>query len=75
MSEQKFINQLKQRNQNAFGQLLDNYEQKVFGTCISFIPNKEDAEDVAQEVFIEVFIGGGTFDKQKNFENSIALCS
>lgn len=55
MSEQKFINQLKQRNQNAFGQLLDNYEQKVFGTCISFIPNKEDAEDVAQEVFIEVF--------------------
>jgi len=55
LSEQKFINQLKQRNQNAFGQLLDNYEQKVFGTCISFIPNKEDAEDVAQEVFIEVF--------------------
>lgn len=39
----------------AFSQLLDAYQQKVFGTCISFIPNKEDAEDVAQEVFLEVF--------------------
>jgi RNA polymerase sigma-70 factor (ECF subfamily) len=39
----------------AFSCLLDAYQQKVFGTCISFVPNKEDAEDVAQEVFLEVF--------------------
>jgi RNA polymerase sigma-70 factor (ECF subfamily) len=55
LSEHNFIKQLQIGNQNAFGKLLVDYEQKVFGTCISFIPNKEDAEDVAQEVFIEVF--------------------
>ena len=27
----------------------------MFSTCISFVPNKEDAEDISQEVFIEVF--------------------
>jgi RNA polymerase sigma factor (sigma-70 family) len=55
LSEQNFIKELQIGNQIAFGQLLDAYQQKVFGTCISFIPNKEDAEDVSQEVFIAVF--------------------
>jgi RNA polymerase sigma factor (sigma-70 family) len=55
LSEQNFIKELQIGNQIAFGQLLDAYQQKVFGTCISFIPNKEDAEDVSQEIFIAVF--------------------
>ncbi len=55
MEEQEFINQLIQGKQTAYSQLLDKYQQKVFGTCISFVPNKEDAEDIAQVVFLEVF--------------------
>ena len=55
MNEALFIDKLRAGKQSAFSQLLDDYQQKVFGTCISFIPNKEDAEDVAQEVFLEVF--------------------
>ncbi len=55
MNEQQFIILLKEGTNQAFGQLLDEYQQKVFGTCISFVPNQEDAEDIAQEVFIEVF--------------------
>lgn len=55
MEEQEFINQLIQGKQTAYSQLLDEYQQKVFGTCISFVPNKEDAEDIAQVVFLEVF--------------------
>ncbi|MGJ8745083.1 RNA polymerase sigma factor [Polaribacter sp.] len=55
MNEETFITQLQAGKQAAFSLLLDEYQQKVFGTCISFIPNREDAEDVAQEVFLEVF--------------------
>ncbi|WP_397445582.1 RNA polymerase sigma factor [Polaribacter sp. R77954] len=55
MSDKAFIYQLKQGKQAAFSQLLDDYQQRVFSTCISFVPNKEDAEDIAQEVFLEVF--------------------
>lgn len=55
LNEALFIDKLRAGKQSAFSQLLDDYQQKVFGTCISFIPNKEDAEDVAQEVFLEVF--------------------
>ena len=55
MSELDFIKELKEGKSSAFGILLNDFEQKVFNTCISFVPNKEDAEDIAQEVFLEVF--------------------
>ncbi|SDR80711.1 RNA polymerase sigma-70 factor, ECF subfamily [Polaribacter sp. KT25b] len=55
MEEKSFIKDLRAGKQTAYSQLLDDYQQKVFGTCISFVPNREDAEDIAQEVFLEVF--------------------
>ncbi|GAB7257622.1 RNA polymerase sigma factor [uncultured Polaribacter sp.] len=55
LEEQDFIKLLIKGNQTAFSQLIDQFQQKVFGTCISFVPNKEDAEDIVQEVFLEVF--------------------
>ncbi len=55
MEEQKFIEALRRGTNEAYGRLLDEYQQKVFSTCISFVPNKEDAEDIAQDVFVEVF--------------------
>ena len=39
----------------AYDTLVENYQQKVFSTCISFVPNKQDAEDITQEVFLEVY--------------------
>ncbi len=61
MEEQHFIKFLKEGTNQAYGRLLDEYQQKVFSTCISFVPNQEDAEDIAQEVFIEVFNSVGKF--------------
>ena len=55
MEENEFIENLKAGKQNAYAKLLDDFQQKVFATCISFVPNKEDAEDIAQEVFVEIF--------------------
>jgi len=55
LKETELIQELKLKSTIAYSQLLDDFQQKVFSTCISFIPNKEDAEDIAQEVFVEVF--------------------
>lgn len=55
MSENEFIKQLQNQKANAFSKLVDDYQQKVFSTCLSFVPNREDAEDIAQDVFVEVF--------------------
>ncbi|WP_445956439.1 RNA polymerase sigma factor [Yeosuana sp.] len=55
MEEENFIKELKDGKRSAYSKLIDDFEQKVFATCISFVPNKEDAEDIAQDVFVEVF--------------------
>jgi len=55
LNEELFIKKLIKADPSAYNTLLNEYQQKVFATCISFVPNKEDAEDIAQEVFLEVF--------------------
>nr|WP_321228349.1 sigma-70 family RNA polymerase sigma factor [uncultured Psychroserpens sp.] len=55
MTETEFIEELRRKSTVAYNKLVDDFQQKVFSTCISFVPNKEDAEDIAQEVFVEVF--------------------
>lgn len=61
INQEEFIKNLRSGNQAAFSLLIDDYQQKVFHTCISFVPNKEDAEDIAQEVFLEVYKSIGKF--------------
>ncbi len=38
-----------------FEQIVREHKHKVFNTCLGFVKNAEDAEDLAQEVFIEVY--------------------
>jgi len=40
---------------NEFSELVNLYKNKVVNTCFGFVQQKEDAEDIAQEVFIEVY--------------------
>lgn len=38
-----------------FRQLVSEHQEMVVNTCYRFVFNREDAEDIAQEVFVEVF--------------------
>lgn len=49
------IQKLKTGNKAEFARFINTYKNRVFSTCISFIPNRQDAEDLSQEVFIEVY--------------------
>jgi len=55
LTENEFIEDLKNKSRASYSKLLDDYQHKIFMTCLSFVPNKEDAEDIAQDVFVEVF--------------------
>ena len=71
MTESDFIDQLKAQNRAAYGKLLEDFQHKVFGTCLSFVPNREDAEDIAQEVFVEVFNSIGKFKQESKLSTWI----
>jgi RNA polymerase sigma-70 factor, ECF subfamily len=55
MSDHEIIKELKQGNEQAFRKLVENYQKLVVNTCYGLLHNREDAEDVAQDVFVEVF--------------------
>lgn len=55
MQEKELVKQLKHGDQQAFKILVEKYKDRVYNTCLGFLHNRHDAEDVAQEVFIEVY--------------------
>jgi RNA polymerase sigma-70 factor, ECF subfamily len=55
MTETEIIQKLQQGNEPAFKMLVETYQKLVVNTCFGLLQNTEDAEDIAQEVFIEVF--------------------
>jgi RNA polymerase sigma-70 factor, ECF subfamily len=44
----------KESNETTVNDLVRQYSQRTYGVCYSFVRNKEDAEDIVQEVFAEV---------------------
>ena len=55
MNELELIQQLRAGDELAFKHLVETYQDMVFNTALGIVQNSEDAEDVAQEVFIQVF--------------------
>lgn len=55
MKEQELIEELKLGNQAAFRHLVESYQSMVVNTAMGMLHNMADAEDVAQEVFIQVY--------------------
>ncbi len=55
MSDAEIIENLQLGNEQAFKELVEKYQKPVVNTCFGILHNKDDAEDVAQDVFIEVF--------------------
>lgn len=45
----------------AFRRLVDECQERVLNTCLGFLPNLHDAEDLTQEVFVEAFRSVGNF--------------
>jgi RNA polymerase sigma-70 factor (ECF subfamily) len=61
MLDEDLIAGLKIKSRVAFDFLIQRYSLQVINTCFKFLLNKEDAEDLAQEVFIEVYLSIHSF--------------
>ena len=55
MTEQELILSLQERSQSAFKHLVDSHQNQVYNTCLGLLQNSEEAEEIAQDVFIEVY--------------------
>ena len=53
--EKKLVNDLIAGDDNAYRQIINDYRAPVIRLCTGFTGSIEDAEDLAQDIFIEVF--------------------
>ena len=54
-ADAELVSQLRLGNEAAFRTLVEHYQARVYRTVFSLLRNAEEAEDVAQEVFVEVY--------------------
>ena len=55
MDDASLLEQIKLNDQNAFSEMVAKFQKLVINTCYGFLHNMDDAQDIAQEVFIEVY--------------------
>ncbi|WP_394833789.1 sigma-70 family RNA polymerase sigma factor [Pendulispora rubella] len=60
-SESKLIERLVRRDEHAFNELVRLYERRVFSLVLRFIGHHAEAEELSQEVFVQVFKAIGSF--------------
>ena len=55
MDDKKLLNHIQNNKTTGFKLLVNEYQALVINTCYGFVHNRQDAEDIAQDVFIEVY--------------------
>ena len=58
------IKKLQEGDQMGFTALMDLYQNMVYNTALGIVQNEEDADDITQEVFEQVYISIGLFKGQ-----------
>jgi RNA polymerase sigma-70 factor (ECF subfamily) len=59
--ESRLVERLVARDERAFNELVRTYQRRVFSLILRMLGNPAEAEDLAQEVFVQVFKAIGTF--------------
>lgn len=65
--DRHLVRRLKQGDEAAFRELVHTYQNRIFGLMLRMIGNRQEAEDLAQEVFIIVYRAIGNYRGEGRF--------
>ena len=65
--EVSWIDRAVQGDDDAFAQIVDNYQVPVYNLCYRMLGNKEEAEDAAQETFLRAYRNLKRYDPNRKF--------
>jgi len=60
--EADLVRRVQARDEIAFRELVDRYQSKVYSIIAGILRNRNDAEDIAQQVFAKIYFSIGNFD-------------
>jgi RNA polymerase sigma factor (sigma-70 family) len=65
--ETELIELLKKKDRAAFKDIVETWQNMVYNTALGILQNAEDAEDVTQETFVQVFESVSGFKGESKF--------
>jgi len=60
--EAELVRRAQARDELAFREIVERYQAKVYSIIFGILRNRNDAEDIAQQVFAKVYFSMGNFD-------------
>lgn len=70
-SDAYYISRIKEGDAECFGCLLDRYSRRIFALIVRIVENREDAEEITQDVFLKVFKTLASFKAECSFSTWI----
>lgn len=67
MSDLELIKRIRDGNVSCYEELVKKYQQMIFRVCIGFVHQKDDADDLCQDIFIKVFLALPKFNGKAVF--------
>ncbi|MGC4100666.1 RNA polymerase sigma factor [Ferruginibacter sp.] len=67
MNQPELIAQLQQGDGQAFKKLVDEWQDMVYNTALSIVQHEDDADDITQDVFIQVYQSVSSFKGESKF--------
>lgn len=71
VAKKQLLSRAKNGDMAAFEQLILEHEKIVYNVALRMMNHREDADDIAQEVFIKAFRSIGNFDERATFSTWI----
>lgn len=71
LTDEQLVVIVRSENQEFYAEIIKRYQNKIFYYINRLINNKEEAEDLTQEVFIKVFRNLNGFDQTRKFSSWI----
>lgn len=64
MTDKEIIELILKGDKEQFRLIVEQYQQMIFRTCMGYVHNKDDADDLTQEVFIQAYQGLSAFRQE-----------
>lgn len=67
VGDARLVEEARRGDRDAFGELVTRYERRLIRVILRFVPDQEQARDLAQETFLRVYRRLDQFDSSRRF--------
>jgi RNA polymerase sigma-70 factor (ECF subfamily) len=67
MNDAELISRFKNGDKYAFKDLVEKYQNSIINTCYRFLRDQREAEELAQEVFLKVYLSLNSYQPKAKF--------